>query len=49
MTVVGPALIGMKTNPQAVSQLWLFIVAPVLGAAAAGVLFRPGGLLAAED
>ena len=27
---------------QALSQLWLFIVAPFLGAAAAGMLFRLG-------
>lgn len=46
---IGPALVGMQSNPQAVSQLWLFIVAPILGAGAAGLLFRPGAPLAAED
>ncbi len=45
---IGPALIGAGTNPGAVAQLWLFIVAPLLGAAAAGMLFRAGGLLSAD-
>ena len=35
----GPALFAGGT---ALSQLWLFIVAPVLGAVAAGALFRSG-------
>lgn len=34
---IGPALVGGGT---ALSQLWLFLVAPLLGAAAAGLLFR---------
>jgi hypothetical protein len=29
--------------------VWLFIVAPLIGAAIAGVLFKRGGLLAADD
>lgn len=37
---IGPALVGMAKNPQYVSQLWLFIIAPLLGAGAAGLLFR---------
>lgn len=41
---IGPALFA---GAGALSQLWLFIVAPLVGAAAAGVLFR-GGQLDAE-
>lgn len=44
----GPALIGAGSNPQAMAQLWLFIVAPLIGAGVAGYLFR-SGVLAAED
>ncbi|MCH2078442.1 MAG: aquaporin [Rhodobacteraceae bacterium] len=40
----GPALFAGGT---ALSQLWLFIVAPIVGAVAAGLLFR-SGLLDAE-
>jgi aquaporin Z len=41
---IGPALfVGGK----AIAQLWLFIVAPIIGAIAAGILFR-SGLLDAE-
>ena len=36
---IGPALFAGGT---ALSQLWLFIVAPVIGAVAAGILFRSG-------
>ncbi|WP_424980101.1 aquaporin Z [Leisingera sp. S232] len=36
---IGPALFAGST---ALSQLWLFIVAPVLGAVAAGLLFKSG-------
>lgn len=36
---IGPALFS---GGQALSQLWLFILAPALGAAAAGLLFRSG-------
>lgn len=38
---IGPALFAGGT---AVGQLWLFIVAPVIGAVAAGMLFRSGQL-----
>jgi len=36
---IGPALFAGGT---ALGQLWLFIVAPIIGAVAAGVLFRSG-------
>jgi aquaporin Z len=36
---IGPALFAGAT---ALGQLWLFIVAPILGALAAGILFRSG-------
>ena len=36
---IGPALFS---GGGALSQLWLFILAPALGAAAAGILFRSG-------
>lgn len=36
---LGPALFAGTT---AISQLWLFIVAPIIGAAAAGALFKSG-------
>ena len=45
---IGPALVGIASNPTAVAQLWLFIVAPLLGAGVAGLLFRPGGVLSAD-
>ncbi|MCB2129091.1 MAG: aquaporin Z [Rhodobacteraceae bacterium] len=38
---IGPAIFVGGT---ALSQLWLFIVAPVLGAVAAGLMFRSGAL-----
>jgi aquaporin Z len=41
---IGPALVGMATNPKAIAQLWLFIVAPLVGAGVAGVLFKSGAL-----
>lgn len=41
---IGPALVGMASNGKAVAQLWLFIAAPLLGAAAAGLLFKSGML-----
>jgi aquaporin Z len=46
---LGPALVGAAQNPGALSQVWLFIVAPLIGAGIAGVLFKPGGALAAAD
>lgn len=45
---LGPALIGAGANAGAMAQLWLFIVAPLVGAAAAGIMFK-SGLLAADD
>ncbi len=42
---IGPALFE---GGAAISQLWLFIVAPIVGAAVAGVLFRNGTLEADE-
>jgi aquaporin Z len=45
---LGPALVGAAHNPTALAQLWLFIVAPLIGAGVAGVLFRRGALLSAE-
>ena len=35
----------MGSNPHAVAQLWLFIVAPLIGAGLAGFLYREGALL----
>lgn len=42
---VGPALFAGTT---AISQLWLFIVAPILGAVAAGLVFKTGMLDGAQ-
>jgi aquaporin Z len=42
---IGPALVGFGANPHAVEQLWLFIVAPLIGAGLAGLLYREGALL----
>lgn len=42
---VGPALI---VGGSALSQVWLFLIAPLIGAALAGLLFR-GGLLEVGD
>jgi aquaporin Z len=54
--IVGIQVTGVSVNParsigpaifvggQAIAQLWLFIVAPLVGAAAAGLLFRNGVL-----
>ncbi len=42
---LGPALFA---GSSAMSQLWLFIVAPAIGAAAAGLLFRAGSPLDAS-
>jgi aquaporin Z len=46
---LGPALIGFATNPQALSQVWLFIVAPLIGAGVAGLLFASGLLETKAD
>jgi len=45
---IGPALVGMGSNPGALAQLWLFIVAPLVGAGVAGLLFRQGGVLSGD-
>jgi aquaporin Z len=45
---LGPALVGYAKNPHALEQVWLFIVAPLIGAGIAGYLFK-SGILAAED
>ncbi|MCZ8375817.1 MAG: aquaporin [Beijerinckiaceae bacterium] len=44
---LGPALVGMGTNPAALGQVWLFLLAPLVGAAAAGLAFK-SGLLGTE-
>jgi aquaporin Z len=44
---LGPALVGVRTNPQALQQVWLFFLAPLLGGGVAGLLFKLG-LLEAE-
>ena len=46
---LGPAMIGAGAKPGAVAQLWLFIIAPLIGAGAAGLLFKAGGALTADD
>lgn len=46
---IGPALVGSGVNPAAVSQLWLFIVAPLIGAGVAGLMFKSGLLSAKSD
>ena len=43
---IGPALVGIGSNGTAVAQLWLFIVAPMIGAGVAGLLFANGVLAA---
>jgi aquaporin Z len=45
---LGPAIVGGGTNPQALTQVWLFIIAPLIGAGIAGYLFK-SGILAADD
>jgi len=46
---IGPAIMGMAENAKAVSQLWLFIVAPLIGAGIAGMMFKSGLLAANKD
>jgi aquaporin Z len=46
---LGPAIVGAGSNPEALRQVWLFIVAPLIGAGAAGFLFKRGGVFSAED
>jgi aquaporin Z len=45
---LGPAIVGAAGNPHALAQVWLFIVAPLIGAGVAGFLFK-SRILAAED
>lgn len=44
---IGPALVGSGANPGALAQVWLFILGPLVGAAAAGLAFK-SGLLGTE-
>jgi aquaporin Z len=46
---IGPALIGIFHNPKAFAQLWLFIIAPLIGAGLAGLLFKPGAVLTIDQ
>jgi glycerol uptake facilitator-like aquaporin len=46
---IGPALIGIFHNPEAFVQLWVFIIAPMIGAGAAGQLFKPGAVLSIDQ
>ncbi len=46
---IGPAIVGMEANANAVSQLWLFIVAPLIGAGVAGLMFKSGILAARKN
>jgi aquaporin Z len=46
---LGPAIVGAAANPGALAQVWLFVAAPLIGGAAAGVLFRSGLLSADSD
>lgn len=46
---LGPAIMGVAANPAALGQVWLFIVAPLIGAGAAGLMFKSGLLAADED
>jgi aquaporin Z len=45
---LGPAIVGAGSNPYALAQVWLFIVAPLIGPGVAGYLFK-AGILAADD
>jgi aquaporin Z len=46
---LGPAIVGAGTDPRALGQVWLFIIAPLIGAGIAGSLFKSGGVLSAEN
>ncbi|MGA9092015.1 MAG: aquaporin [Bradyrhizobium sp.] len=46
---LGPAIVGMGSNPEALGKVWLFIIAPLIGAGIAGVLFKSGGVLSADN
>ena len=46
---IGPVIMGIAENAKAVSQLWLFIVAPLIGADIASMMFKSGLLAAKND
>lgn len=46
---LGPAIVGVGSKPAALGQVWLFIVAPLIGAGIAGYLFKSGGILSADN
>jgi aquaporin Z len=46
---LGPAIVGVGTNPSALGQVWLFIIAPLVGAGIAGFLFKSGSVLSADN
>jgi aquaporin Z len=46
---LGPAIVGAGSNPGALGQVWLFILAPLIGAGIAGFLFKSGGALSADS
>ena len=46
---LGPAIIGVGSNPAALGKVWLFIIAPLIGAGIAGVLFKSGGILSNDN
>jgi aquaporin Z len=45
---LGPAIVGAGTHPEALAQIWLFIIAPLIGAGVAGLLFKSKMLTAAD-
>lgn len=46
---LGPALVGAAANAKALGQVWLFIVAPAIGAVIAGLMFREGCVLSPDE
>lgn len=46
---LGPAIVGAGSNAHALGQVWLFILAPLLGAGVAGLAFRSGLLAATPE
>jgi len=45
---LGPALVGVGANPEAMKQIWLYFLAPLVGAGVAGYLFRPREIFSAS-
>ena len=41
-------MVGAGVKPERLAQVWLFIVAPLIGAGIAGYLYK-SGILAADD